>query len=114
MTVESKNLNSFTITFPRATWLTNINLFLQPVLPVLEYIADSVAESAKYMPLPNMPGSLLVPPKSSTTIFGRRRPLGEEIKDYLELHVHVQQKNVHKYMYNCTIVHVCIEKTQIL
>ena len=73
-----------TFTFPNATWFTSINLFLQLVLPGFEYLAERVAESAKYMPLPNIPGSLLVPPKSSTTIFGSRRPLKKEMLIIIE------------------------------
>ena len=68
---------SLAFTFPRATWLTNIKRFPEPAFPGFENWLDKVEQSAKYIPLPNIPGSLRFPPKSSTTIFGNRRPLQE-------------------------------------
>ena len=40
-----------------------------------------LAEPAKYIPDPSMPGSLRQPPKSSTTIFGSSRPLQNGVRE---------------------------------
>ena len=64
------------------------------------------------MPLPNIPGSVLVPPKSSTTIFDINSPLKDIIVEitemltwYIYTHIrmyvrtYVQNYGTHVYMY---------------